>query len=129
MPDDEEKMRSILVVEDDETTRSAIVMVLEALDHDNVIDIGSGDHAIKILERDPRCCPIAIIDIFLSDMTAKHLARELPVDHGIEKILILSSGTADAFTGVRSAFEKRGISDVQTCKKPVTRDMLQRFLD
>ncbi len=126
---DEEKKQSILLVEDDRLTRSAMVAVLDLLGYDNVVDTGSGAHAIKILDRNPGGFPIAIIDIFLSDMTAKHLADKIPPDHGIQKLLILSGGTADDFAAVRSVFEKQGISKVQTAKKPVTREMLQRFLD
>ena len=126
---DEEKKQSILLVEDDRLTRSAMVAVLDLLGYDNVVDTGSGAHAIKILDEDPGGFPIAIIDIFLSDMTAKHLAAKIPLDHGIQKLLILSGGTADDFAVVRSGFEARGISEIHTLKKPVTREMLQRFLD
>ena len=128
MSDDEEKIRSILVVEDDIATRLAIVEGLEALGYGNVSAIGNGAHALKVLKKLPGGHPAAIIDIFLSDMTAKHLASELPQDHGIQKLLILSGGTADDFAAVRSVFEKQGIADIQTAKKPVTREMLQRLL-
>lgn len=127
--DDEEKNQSILVVEDDLVARTAIVAVLEALGYDDVSAFEDGANVLKVLDKFPGSYPVAIIDIFLTDMTAKHLASELPSDHGIQKILILSGGTADAFAGVRSAFEKRGISEIQTHKKPVTREMLQQFLD
>ena len=129
MSDDEEKNQTILVVEDDMATRASIVEGLKALGYDKLSAIESGAHALKVLKEMPGSHPIAIIDIFLTDMTAKHLASELPPDHGIEKLLILSGGTADDFAAVRSTFEKQGISEIHTHKKPVTREMLQRLLD
>ena len=129
MSDGNEKKQSILVVEDDEVTRSAIVTVLETLGYDDVSALGSGAHAFKMLDKYPGSHPIAIIDIFLADMTAKHLASLLPQDHGIQKLLILSGGTADDFAAVRSVFERQGIAEVHTLKKPATLKMLQLFLD
>ena len=129
MSDDDEKKQSILIIEDDEATRSAIVTILEALGYDDVSAVGSGAHAFKVLDKYPGSHPIVIIDIFLTDMTAKHLASQLPQDHGIQKLLILSGGTADHFTAVRSVFERQGIAEVQTLKKPATLKMLQLFLD
>ena len=129
MSDDDEKKQTVLLVEDDEVTRSAIVTILEALGWDDVSAFENGAHALKVLDKYPGSHPIAIIDIFLTDMTAKHLASELPEDHGIKKLLILSGGGDGAFAAVRSVFEKRGISEIHTNKKPATREMLQLFLD
>ncbi len=127
--DGEEKKQPILLVEDDWVTRSAIVTVLEALGYYNVIATGSGTHAIKVMDENPGGYPIAILDIFLIDMTAIDLASRFPQDHGIQKLLIISGGTAEDLAAARSAFEKRGISEIHTQKKPVTQEILRRFLD
>lgn len=129
MSDYEEKKPRVLVIEDDQETKKAIVEILEVLGYEHVGAVSTGGHAIKILERNPRGFPIVIIDIFLTDMTAKHLASRFPQDHGIQKILILSGGTADAFAPVRSVFERQGIAEVHTLKKPATLKQLKRFLD
>lgn len=128
MSDGNEKRQPILLIEDDEATRSVIVEGLEALGCDDVSALGGGAHAVKVLDMYPGSQPIAIIDIFLTGRTAKHLAGGFRQDHGIQKLSILSSGTADDLAAARSVFEKRGIPVVYTNKKPATWEMLQRFL-
>ena len=118
----------ILVIEDNQATKQAIVEILEVLGYDHVSAASSGGQTIKILEQEPKAFPIVLIDIFLTDMTAKHLASRFPRDHGIKKLLILSGGTADDFAAVCSVFERRGIAEVHTLKKPASLETLQKFL-
>ena len=129
MSDYQTKKPPVLVVEDDEVTREVIAELLKVLGYDDIRTAESGTQAVNFLEKDPRGFPIVIIDIFLTDMTAKHLASRVPRDHGIQKLLIISIGTADDFAAVRSVFEKQGIPKVHTAKKPVTREMLREFLE
>ena len=128
MSEYEERKPPVLLIEDDEATSEAIVAGLKSFGYENVSACSSGAEAIKELNNNPRRYPIAIIDIFLDDMTAKHMASNFPKEHAIQKLLIISVGTADDFAAVRSVFERQGILEVRMAKKPINRETLKRFL-
>jgi DNA-binding response OmpR family regulator len=120
--------KRVLVVEDDEPTRLSIIDTLDALGFDDVTAVATGAGAVNALIGNPGGYEIAIVDIFLTDMTAKHMARQFPENHGIKTLILFSGGGGDSFAAVRSEYEKLDIPNVQSLKKPATLDKFKALL-
>ncbi|MCH8202789.1 MAG: response regulator [Proteobacteria bacterium] len=122
------RRKKVLVIEDDKDTRASIVEILKVLGYDEVTAVADGAAAVSALVENPNGFPIAIIDIFLPDMTAKHMAGRFPSTHGIKTLILYSGGGGEHFAAVRAAFEKLGIPNVQSLKKPATLEKFEKLL-
>ena len=122
------RRKKVLVIEDDEDMRASIVDILKVLGYDEVTAVANGAGGVNALIGNPNGFPIAIVDIFLPDMTAKHMARQFPSTHGIKTLILYSGGAGEDFAAVRAAFEKLGIPNVQSLKKPATLEKFEKLL-
>ena len=118
-----------MVIGSDKAVRSSIIEVLQASGFANVVGADTGAAALWNLARDPQAFPIVVLDIFLSDMTAKVLAGKIPERHGIETLIFLSSALGGDLAAVRSVFEQLGISKIRRLKEPATVEQFQELLD
>lgn len=121
--------RRVLVIEDDNDTRDEIVEMLEQMEFTDIVAVATGGAALSAVARHQGGFPVAIVDIFLPDMTAKAMARQLPANHGIETLILLSGVGGDQFAAVGPVFEDLGISDIHYMKKPATVEKFEEILD
>ncbi len=129
MSDSFGRRRRVLVIEDDKDTRLAILDNLAVLGLTDVVAVATGAAALSAMIQNPEGFPVAIVDIFLPDMTAKAMAKRFPTKHGIKTLILYSGGRAEDFAAVRSVFEGLGISDIHYLKKPATVEQFQELLN
>lgn len=123
------RRRRVLVIEDDDDTRAAITDTLGVLGLGDVVAVATGAAALNAMIGNPDGFPIAIVDIYLPDMTAKAMAKRFPKKHGIKTLILYSGGRGDDFVAVRAVFEGLGISDIHYLKKPATLEQFRELLD
>jgi len=123
------RRRRVLVIEDDKDTRSAILDILGELGLVDVVAVATGAAALNAMIENPKGFPVAIVDIYLPDMTAKAMAKRFPEKHGIKTLILYSGGRGDDFAAVRAAFEGLGISNIHYLKKPATVEQFQELLE
>ena len=123
------RRRRVLVIEDDKDTRLAITDTLGVLGLVDVVAVATGAAALLAMRQDPEGFPLAIVDIYLPDMTAKTMAKSFPAKHGIKTLILYSGGRGDDFAAVRAVFEGLGISDIHYLKKPATVEQFRELLD
>lgn len=80
---------TILLVEDNETTREAVGEILKSLKY-QVISASSGKHAIEIYERDPGGIDLVLTDLVMPDMGGKALYEALSAKHEGVKVLMMT---------------------------------------
>ncbi len=83
---------SVLVVDDDPLVRSAVVAVLQAHGY-RVLDAASGEEALAFLEARGKAVDLMVIDIVLSGMNGREVARRAQTIHPM-KVLFTSGHTA-----------------------------------
>ena len=83
---------SVLVVDDDPLVRSAVVAVLESHGY-RVLDAASGEEALAFLEARGKAVDLLVVDIVLSGMNGRELARRAQSIHPT-KVLYTSGHTA-----------------------------------
>ncbi len=123
------RRRRVLVIEDDKDTRLAILDNLAVLGLTDVVAVATGAGGVNAMIENPEGFPVAIVDIFLPDMTAKAMAKRFPKKHGIKTLILYSAGRSDDFAAVRSVFEGLGISNIRFLKKPATVEQFRELLD
>ena len=123
------RRRRVLVIEDDKDTRSAIIDTLGVLGLVDVVAVATGAAALGAMIENSEGFPVAIVDIYLPDMTAKAMAKSFPATHGIKTLILYSGGRGDDFAAVRAVFERLGISNIHYLKKPATVEQFQELLD
>ncbi len=82
---------SVLVVDDDPLVRSAVVAVLESRGY-RALDAASGEEALAYLESRGKPVDLMIVDIVLSGMNGRELARRAQSIHPV-KVLFTSGHT------------------------------------
>jgi signal transduction histidine kinase len=82
---------SVLVVDDDPLVRSAVVAVLEAQGY-RVLDAASGEEALAFMEARGKPVDLLVVDIVLSGMNGRELARRAQTIHPT-KVLFTSGHT------------------------------------
>ncbi len=117
------------MIEDDKDTRLAILDNLAVLGLTDVVAVATGAAALSAMIQNPEGFPVAIVDIYLPDMTAKAMAKRFPAKHGIKTLILYSAGRSDDFAAVRAVFEGLGISNIHYLKKPATLEEFQELLD
>ena len=122
------RRRRVLVIEDDKDTRLAILDTLGVLGLTDVVAVATGAAALSAMIQNPEGFPVAIVDIYLPDMTAKAMAKRFPAKHGIKTLILYSGGRGDDFAAVRAVFEGLGISNIHYLKKPATLEEFQEVL-
>jgi DNA-binding NtrC family response regulator len=124
-----ERCRRVLVIEDDQDTRFAILEALAVLGYADVVAVATGAATLNAMIQNPEGFPVAIVDIYLPDMTAKFMAKSFPAKHGIKTLILYSGGRGDVFAAARAAFEGLGISEIHYLKKPATLKEFQELLN
>lgn len=81
--------QTILVAEDDETTRRAVAEILQSLGY-RVISAGSGRQAIEIFEGNPGGIDLVLSDLVMPDMGGKQLYEALSSRHAGVKVLMMT---------------------------------------
>ncbi|MCB9655693.1 MAG: response regulator [Deltaproteobacteria bacterium] len=108
----------VLVVEDEESVRRAIVRILRA-DGYTVMDAAGGRAALELLASSSQDVDLLLTDAHMSDMTGPDLARRVSEKVGPLRVLYMTGYVGDLET-------THGLSDVGTAllKKPFTPDVL-----
>lgn len=93
-------MAQILVIDDDDVQRMAIVHILRNQGYD-VLDTASGQTALRMLNE--QAVPLVVTDILMPDFDGIELIRKMRHSHAGSKIIAMSSGgwaDPDQFLGM-----------------------------
>ena len=104
---------SVLVVDDDPLVRSAVVAVLESRGY-RALDAASGEEALAYLEAHGKPIDLLVVDVVLSGMNGRELARRAQSIHPV-KVLFTSGHTPGVLE--RHGFDE---SDAHLLRKAFT---------
>jgi two-component system cell cycle sensor histidine kinase/response regulator CckA len=103
----EEGRATLLVVEDDEITRTAVSETLRA-HHYNVMTAPNGQEAIKMIESHKEEINLILSDIVMPGISGETLCRQMQVHHPEIEVMIMTGYPMEQST--RELFEKSGVT-------------------
>jgi PAS domain S-box-containing protein len=93
---------TILLVEDDLTLRGLVQESLQTMDY-NVLVAGSGEEALRVLERHPAAIDLLMTDVIMPQMSGPELAQVVSTLRPGMKVLYMSGYTDDKLRDVPHA--------------------------
>jgi len=116
-------MGRILVVDDDESMRAALRLLLEGMGH-KVVEAGNGLEGVAAFRRDPT--PIIMIDLMMPKKSGFEAIGDLRKDYPSVQIIAMSGGLAHGPEAFLELAKMLGAQHV--LKKPFLKSELRKVL-
>lgn len=121
------KALRILVVEDHNFQRKAVVHMLRSLGIENVLQASNGKQALEILQREP-AIDIVLSDLDMPEMDGMEFIRHLAKQHPGISIIILSSMASALISSVEKMAHSYGLRLLGAVEKPSSLEQLEKLL-
>lgn len=119
---------SVLVVDDEESSQVLARLALEQLGLCNIVAVGDGAAAVRVLDRLSQAPDLVICDIFMPESDGIELVNALVERHYTGGLVLVTGGDSQYLVIAKRIARFHGLKLLASLTKPISTEALQHAL-